>query len=336
MGSRAMTLPDGVTLLATVCNTTPNAVPYALWMARGAEQYLVDLSDVLGKSGDGGLTGLARVGDRIYAAVQSNNPRILVLDHQLTPIGSLTSTEFKDIHSIHCSRDGLIVCATGAQSVLRVDVTDSTTARLCEFDANVHLNCACFDASDLLVCCHYPERVLRGVDGAGGGVINATTRQMVLAGLTQPHSLEPDGAAFLVLDSDGHRLIRFDHSGILQQQALTGFLRGMATARGSLFVASSAGRVISRKNPAAPPGQQFWQNVAEPVVIHELDHATLARKAAHVPLLAGFELYELLAFDDTDGLMPNPERLLVPDLNAIARVYYEAAKRALAQVPRQT
>ena len=336
MGSRAMTLPDGVTLLATVCNTTPNAVPYALWMARGAEQYLVDLSDVLGKSGDGGLTGLARVGDRIYAAVQSNNPRILVLDHQLTPKGAITSPEFKDIHSIHCSRDGLIVCATGAQSVLRVDVTDSTTARLCEFDANVHLNCACFDASDLLVCCHYPERVLRGVDGAGGGVINATTRQMVLAGLTQPHSLEPDGAAFLVLDSDGHRLIRFDHSGILQQQALTGFLRGMATARGSLFVASSAGRVISRKNPAAPPGQQFWQNVAEPVVIHELDHATLARKAAHVPLLAGFELYELLAFDDTDGLMPNPERLLVPDLNAIARVYYEAAKRALAQVPRQT
>jgi hypothetical protein len=102
---------------------------------------------------------------------------------------------------------------------------------------------------DLLVCCHYPERALYGVEGAGGGVINATTRQMVLAGLTQPHSLEPDGPAFLVLDSDGRRLIRFDHTGILQQQALTGFLRGMATARGSLFVASSAGRVISRKNP---------------------------------------------------------------------------------------
>jgi hypothetical protein len=50
MGSRAMTLPDGVTLLATVCNTTPNAVPYALWMARGADQYLVDLSDVLGST----------------------------------------------------------------------------------------------------------------------------------------------------------------------------------------------------------------------------------------------------------------------------------------------
>lgn len=289
-----------------------------------------------GQLGDGGLTGLARVGDRIYAAVQSNNPRILVLDHRLTPIGAIISPEFKDIHSIHCSGDGLIVCATGAQSVLRVDVTDRATTRLCAFDANVHLNCACFDASDLPVCCHYPERVLHGAEGAGGGVINATTRQMVLAGLTQPHSLEPDGSAFLVLDSDGRRLIRFDHTGIQQQQPLTGFLHGMATARGSLFVASSAGRVISRKNPAVPPGQQFWLNVAEPVVIHELDHATLARKAMHVPLLAGFEVYELVAFDDTDGLTPNRDRLLVPDLHAIARVYYEAAKRALAPAARQS
>jgi hypothetical protein len=71
------------------------------------------------------------------------------------------------------------------------------------------------------------------------------------------------------------------------------------------------------------------------VVIHELDHATLARKAVHVPLLAGFEVYKLVAFDNTDGLMPNRERLLVPDLRAISRVYYEAAKRALAQPARQ-
>jgi hypothetical protein len=330
-----MTLPDGVTLLATVCNTTPNAVPYALWMARGCEQYLIDLSDVLGQPGDGGLTGLTCLNGYIYLAVQSNNPRLLTLDRKLTPVGVITSPEFKDIHSIHGVRDGLIVCSTGAQSVVRVDVRDHSTTKLCEFDVNVHLNSATFDGANLLICCHYPGQVLPSAEGGGGGVIDATTRQVVLAGLTQPHSLEPDRQSFLVLDSDGHSLIRFDHTGIVQQQALTGFLRGMTTARGSLFVASSAGRVISRKNPAVPPGRQFWQNVGEPVTIHELDHATLEIKAKHVPLIAGFEVYELLALDDGSALTPAAERLVSPDLNAIARVYYEAAKRAIAQAHQQ-
>jgi hypothetical protein len=256
-----MTLPDGVTLLATVCNTTPNAVPYALWMARGCEQYLIDLSDVLGQPGDGGLTGLTCLNGYIYLAVQSNNPRLLTLDRKLTPVGVITSPEFKDIHSIHGVRDGLIVCSTGAQSVVRVDVRDHSTTKLCEFDVNVHLNSATFDGANLLICCHYPGQVLPSAEGGGGGVIDATTRQVVLAGLTQPHSLEPDRQSFLVLDSDGHSLIRFDHTGIVQQQALTGFLRGMTTARGSLFVASSAGRVISRKNPAVGGGRGGWGEV---------------------------------------------------------------------------
>ena len=46
-----MKLPDGLTLLATICNTTPNAVPCTLWFARGSDQYLVDLSDALDSRG---------------------------------------------------------------------------------------------------------------------------------------------------------------------------------------------------------------------------------------------------------------------------------------------
>ena len=49
-----MITPDGTTLLATVCNTTPNAVPYTLWLARGDAQYLVDLSDALNRPGMAG------------------------------------------------------------------------------------------------------------------------------------------------------------------------------------------------------------------------------------------------------------------------------------------
>jgi hypothetical protein len=333
----AMILPDGATLLATVCNTTPNAIPYALWLARGEEQYLVDLSDVLGQPGDGGLTGLACLGDKIYVAVQSTAARILILDRCLAPVGVITSPEFVDIHSLHTAGDALIVCSTGAQSVIRVDIADHSTTKLCQFDTTVHLNSAWldeaelwFDEPELLVCCHYPSRVVP--EAVGGGVINAGRRHVVLVGLGQPHSFSPSGSGFLVLDSDAQRVIRFDHTGVRQQQVLSGFLRGTAACRGSLFVASSTGRVISRKTPTVPTARQFWDMAAERVCIYELDEASLEVKAQHFPMVAGFEIYELLALDSGQAIDLPRERLVVPDVHAMARAYYEATKRALAEV----
>lgn len=325
-----MMTPAGTTLLATVCNTTPNAVPYTLWLARGGEQYLVDLSDTINRPGDGGLTGIAHHADKIYVAVQSSDaPRVMILDHRLTPIGAITSPDFADIHSIHVAGNTLLVCSTGRQSVISVDLNNHQTTKLCEFEAVVHLNAACFDGSELLVCCHYPGLVVPNADG--GGIIAAADRRVVLVGLVQPHSLLPHRDGFIVLDSDGERVIRLDHGGIRQQQSVPGFLRGVVAAGNSLFVASSAGRVISRKNPQVPPGRQFWTAVTERVRIHELDADSLAVKSVHHPLIAGFEIYDLIATGPSWALEPARERLIVPDANALSRVYYEAAKRALAQ-----
>jgi len=33
-----MNIPDGMSLLATVCNTVPHGVPFPLWLARGDKQ----------------------------------------------------------------------------------------------------------------------------------------------------------------------------------------------------------------------------------------------------------------------------------------------------------
>jgi hypothetical protein len=331
LGLVAMIVPEGATLLATVCNSTYNAIPYALWLARGKSQYLVDLTDVLGQTGDSGLTGLACHGERIYAAVQSSTAaRILILDRCLTPIGVISSPDFNDIHSIHIADDGLLVCSTGAQSVVRVNFEDHTTIKLCEFEMNIHLNSACFDGDELLVCCHYPSRVV--AEAVGGGVINAARRHVILAGLGQPHSLLNDDLGLLVLDSDARRVVRFDEIGIRQQTSLSGFLRGVAAIRGSLFVASSAGRVISRKNPIVPVSQGSWDMAADRVCIYELDEATLQIQAEHFPLMAGLEIYDLLALEGAGAVEPPRERLVVPDIHAMARAYYEAAKRAASQM----
>jgi hypothetical protein len=326
---------DGVTLLATVCNTTPNAVPYSLWLARGAEQYVVDLSGALGRPGDLGLTGLTWHGDRIYAAVQSSaTPRILVLDRHLAVVGVISSPEFADLHSLHTFGDSLVVCSTGHRSVVQLSIADHGTALLCQFEAMVHLNSASLSDTALLLCCHYPGHIVP--EATGGGVINLTSGHMLLDGLGQPHSLQRLGDEFLVLDSEGERIIRFDNAGIRQQQALSGFLRGITAARGSLFTASSVGRVISRKNPVVPPARRVWETLRERVTIFELDAITLEIKAQHHPLMAGFEIYDLLALDADQAVDPPLERLIVPEPNVIARMYYESAKTALAARQQRT
>ena len=69
---------DERVLLATVCNTVPSVAPFALWLGRGADQAVVDLTDVLNEPGDVGLTGLAWHAGRFYIAVQSAaQPRIV-------------------------------------------------------------------------------------------------------------------------------------------------------------------------------------------------------------------------------------------------------------------
>ena len=63
-----------------------------------------------------------------------------------------------------------------------------------------------------------------------------------------------------------------------------------------------------------------------------MNEATLEVKAQHFPLVAGFEIYELLALDGTHTIDPPIERLVVPDIHAMARAYYESTKRALAEL----
>jgi hypothetical protein len=277
------------------------------------------------------LTGLAYHADRIYVAVQSTAAaRILILDRSLSPVGVISNPAFSDIHSIHVEGNSLIVCSTGARAVLQVSLADYSVATLCDFEDGIHLNSACFSDTALLVCCHHLSKVFPDV--IGGGVIDPGQRHVLIAGLGQPHSLVMEGPGCLILDSDAHRIVRFDRSGIKQHAFLSGFLRGAASWDRSLFVGRSAGRVISRKTPAIKPDRGFWDMDAKQVCIYELDAETLEMRTEHFPLIAGFEIYDLLALDGARAVDPPQDRLIIPDLNAMARAYYEAAKRVYAEL----
>lgn len=324
-----MHLPGGITLLATVCNTTPNVAPWSLWIAKGENEYWVDLTDLLQPGNDVGLTGLTYHKGKLYLAVQTGlQPRILVFDRHLECIDTITNSEFSDIHSLSIADGALLVVSTGNHSVMAVDLMDHGVTTLFRTDHKIHANSTVRDGAGLLVCCQSPNRMFSTAQH--GGVIDVTQQRVVIDGLGYPHSLEPIGNQFIVLDSSGGRVIRFDRGGVVQQQALSGFLRGAATGAGRLFVAGSVGRIISRKNPQPVAARASYAAWGEPVCIHELDEKTLAVRRTHFPLVAGFEIYELLALEGYDTVDSPAGRLLVPDQYALSRAFYEAAKSASA------
>jgi hypothetical protein len=159
--------------------------------------------------------------------------------------------------------------------------------------------------------------------------MDAATGRVLVQELGLPHSLMPHRDGFLVLDSVGARVIRFDRSGVLKECQLAGFLRGAATAGDTLFVASSTLRYVSRSNPVVTPARNLWQVMAERVRIYLLDADTLQLRAEFDPVLPGFEIYELLAVE-AGAIDPPAQRLLQPDRSAIAQLFYDAAKRAYA------
>lgn len=327
-----LVVPDGIVLLATVCNTTRNAAPYALWFARGPEQYLVDLTDLVNEGADHGLTGLAYYDGQLFVAVQSSRaPRILVFDNHMNCTETIMHPEFSDIHSLSVVHGDLIVISTGNRSVVRLDVKRKTTSTLFSTDAKIHVNSAIVENDGLLICCGGSGNLLAAA--TRGSVIDVTHQDVVVTGLGRPHSLARSGGDFIVLDSLGERIIRFDRNGIIQEQALAGFLRGAATGAGCMFVAGSASRIVSRKNPVAVSTRISWETFSERVCIYELDDKTLTVRRKHFPIVAGFEMYELLVLEDADAFDPRQERLLVPDPYTMSRMFYEAAKYAAAERP---
>ena len=198
----------------------------------------------------------------------------------------------------------------------------------------MHVNSAVVDDVHAFICCHSVNRVLPGA--TGGGVFDATNSRVLLDGLGQPHSLMRDGDGFLVLDSGGGRVVRFDAAGVRQEQPLDGFLRGCARARDSLYVASSTRRVVSRKNPDVSVARSYWEDMRQRVRLYELDAATLALKATHFPVMPGFEVYEVLALEQDQAPDPPAGRVMEPDAHMLTQVFYEAAKFAYAELQRAT
>lgn len=322
-----MKLPEGVTLLATICNTVGVASAFALWLSDGEQQYVVDLSEHMQDAG--GLTGIAFHGERIYVAVQSGQPRILVLDLALRVVEVIQNDHFNDLHSLHIAGDALFIVSTRNGQLLKRDLATGATSVIADFDPAAWVSGVLCRPDDIWLCCHEVWRL--DPTAQGGGVFSIRRGRKLLDGLLRPHSLIGYRGGFVVLDSGNARVAYFDHDGIKQSCQLHGFPRGVAVAgEATLLVAGGPHRTISRKNPAGVAGKSFRDVAYERLKLFEVTHGEHIR--TFVPELPGFEIYDLIVLPANAAIRPADDRVVRLEHGMFARLYYVTLVDALLRL----
>lgn len=319
-----MNLPERVVLVATICNTIADAGPYALWFSDGKRQCVLDLSDHVRNAS--GLTGIAWRHGRIYVAVQSGSPKILVLDTALNVVEEIVHDDFNDLHSLHIAGDELFIVSTRGGKLLRRDLLTGDTTVIANFEPTAWVSGVHRRPDDIWLCCHNLRHL--DPDAQGGGVFSIGLGRKVLDGLLRPHSLIGYRDGFVVLDSGNARVVYFDPDGITRTCQLHGFLRGSAVAgEGRLLVGGGPHRTISRKNPAGEASRSLRDVAHERLKLFELDRGVHTR--TYLPELPGFEIYDLLVLPPGVALTPDETRVVELEPGAFARFYYVTLVNAL-------
>jgi hypothetical protein len=312
-----MSLPRGLTVIATICNTIRDAGAYALWFSDGRRQCVLDLSDTIPDCS--GLTGIAYHRNRIYVAVQSIPSRILVLDLSMQVVEVITDDDFNDLHSLQIVDDALFIVSPKNGKLLRHDFTTGANTVVADFDPRAWVSVVHCWPDDIWLCGHH----LGYLDPAAqdGGVFSIGQGRMILDGLVRPHSLIGYHDGFVVLDSGNARVLYFDRGGIKQVTQLHGFLRGVAVASEDvLLVAGGPHRTISRKNPTGEASRSLRDVAHERLKIFRLERGVQTR--TWLPELPGFEIYDLLVLPPDVALTPREDKNVEVEQGTFSRFYY--------------
>jgi hypothetical protein len=313
-------------LCATICNTLGEASGFPLWFSLAGQQYVTDLSSHLADSA--GLTGIAYHNRRLYLAVQSHMSRILVLDMTLNVIGTITHEGFNDLHSLHVVGDTLLIVSTRSGCVFRHSLATGETVPHVRFDPRAWVCDVLATQDDLWLCCHNLSYFVP--DAQGGGVFSVRDRNVVVQGLSGPHSLIRYRDGYAVLDSASASLLFFKSGGETRAVQLQGFLRGaQVSGEDTVLVAGGPDRTISRKNPDGDGARGLRQVLQERLRIFEVKQGAAAR--IMLPECPGFEIYDLFAVPASAGLQPDPQRTIAAEPGLFARYWYTSLVTAHAR-----
>lgn len=179
-------------------------------------------------------SGVTRVGRTLHICAYD---RIVALDADLVPSGSIERKDFNNLHGICTHEDGFVVCSTGIDTILFLDRQFRLRGRWCAYREGfaasacglarsvdfrrdqrgtfhptqlhtVHPNCVSWDAAtkDLFVSFFQQGEIhLFHHDARHRGVL--------VRGLKSPHGIAPFGSGYVVADSAANQLVAWDRNG---------------------------------------------------------------------------------------------------------------------------
>lgn len=152
-----------------------------------------------------------------------------------------------DLHDVHWIDGALYVVCTMSNSVLQLD-RDFAVARRWTLPGepdSLHMNSIAMHRGRLLVSIFGQFSGYRGYKGAtrgAGRVLDLETSEVVVDGLSQPHSLRSDGDLLWLCDSEAHTVRIYDGGKQVAARQLEGYARGLLLADGVAYVGLSRGR----------------------------------------------------------------------------------------------
>jgi hypothetical protein len=300
-------------ILISFCNVLPGAPTLCLLDIATGSIRVLDVPEEL--SSQGGATGVAVSGEYLFVATSRTTgpagprgPRgpssVFAFDRRNLALSAHHVCEtVYDAHSMLPHDGDLIVVSTGTDAVVRLRL-DGPRVRSEEVVWRPDPDGALSDVHHLNAVARWQDRVV--VSGFGkklghtwasatNGFIHDLTHEERLAGsIRQPHALaDVDGT--LAYCESGEAAVVFH--GDVRRRQFDGYTRGMCTAGGSLFVATSkgrrtsksSGRLTNRGDPGTPEGR---------CTLFRVRPTDLAIEAATDLGPYGWEVYDVVPLSD--------------------------------------
>ncbi|NLA67042.1 MAG: glycosyltransferase [Gammaproteobacteria bacterium] len=197
-----------------------------------------------------------------------------------------------DLHDVRWIDGSLYVACTMTNSVLQLgaDLAELRRWTLPGEPDSIHLNSIAMHRGRLLVSVFGDFATHRGYKGltrGAGRVLDLETSEVVVDGLSQPHSLTSDGDLLWLCDSEAHAIRAFDGAREVVAHDVGGYARGLLLAGDVVHVGLSRPR---------------GEDAAGGATLLVLDRATL-RELERIPVGAG-EIYDIIdAGDDAREAM---------------------------------
>lgn len=201
--------------------------------------------------------GLAVRGDRLYRVMACQDPRGPASDLLIYDKAGVRRFDrldgVRDPHDL-LPRDGHVLIASPLENAVYAIHDDGSKSTLWQADAPKdawHLNCMIEVEGEIYASAFgtfdQHRAWSRDLQAPTGALVRLPSQEIVLRGLTQPHSPRRLDGAWLVCNSALNELTAYDTRGnVLQRGRLGGYTRGIAFDDRYIYVGESSSRHMNR------------------------------------------------------------------------------------------